>query len=318
MNYYIPWLVMIMSITSIKTSWTQGPLYYGDVSENFVIRWAFQDACDFVFDPRTNAWPTDPEKAVTFDPKEVKAGNIIFVRDALLFFKTIHPYISHPYIIVTHGDYREAMVHIPKSFLDEKKIIAWFGIHPSSTLKHPKYFPIPLGIIQFRESYKEKKAMNELFFRLRSTTEKKHLLYLNFSDDFKPERVIVRDLFMNKNYCFTSKGKSFKGYLTEMAESKFTLSPEGVGTDCYRTWESLLAGSIPVVKKSPLDPLFDGLPVLIVDKWEDIDEQFLLAKYQEITSKKYDLKKLYVEYWFSRIKTIQSNFLKEYLPSNLS
>ncbi len=50
-----------------------------------------------------------------------------------------------------------------------------------------------------------------------------------------------------------------------MAESKFVLSPPGFGEDCYRTWEAVLLGAVPIVRRSPLQQLYDGAPVVVVD-----------------------------------------------------
>lgn len=62
-----------------------------------------------------------------------------------------------------------------------------------------------------------------------------------------------------------------------MVEYAFVLSPFGNGMDCHRTWEALLCGCIPIVRSSVFNELFDGLPVLIVDKWEDISLQLLVT-----------------------------------------
>jgi hypothetical protein len=70
----------------------------------------------------------------------------------------------------------------------------------------------------------------------------------------------------------------------------------------------LTLGCIPVVKKSCLDVLYEGLPVLIVDDWSIINEQFLRDKYQEIMSKKYDYSKLYMNYWYNKIKEKQHGY----------
>ena len=56
----------------------------------------------------------------------------------------------------------------------------------------------------------------------------------------------------------------------------FVASPHGNGLDCHRTWEALCLGCIPIVKTSPLDDLYEGLPVLIVGEWRDICENLLL------------------------------------------
>ncbi len=286
-------------------------LYYGEVSGNFVIRWAFQDFCDFVFDPRTDqyVWPTKSQGGVTFDPSKVRPGDVILVRDAPLFFKKMHPRIQHPYIIVTHGEHLDKVSKIYEQFMDEEKVIAWFGIHASKKVQHPKFFPIPIGVIQQPANYKKRASLHEYFTRLRKTSEHKYLLYMNFADINKPERKRVREMFSHKSYCKRGQRQPFNSYLKEMAQCKFTLSPKGLGPDCYRTWESLLCGSIPVVRRSQLDPLFEGLPVLIIDKWEEINEEFLEKKYIEIMSKKYDLRRLYMEYWLAKITAVRETFL---------
>jgi hypothetical protein len=61
-----------------------------------------------------------------------------------------------------------------------------------------------------------------------------------------------------------------------MLEYAFVLSPFGNGMDCHRTWEALLCGCIPIVRSSVFNELFDGLPVLIVDKWEDVSLRLLV------------------------------------------
>jgi hypothetical protein len=48
----------------------------------------------------------------------------------------------------------------------------------------------------------------------------------------------------------------------EMCKYSFVLSPFGNGYDCHRTWEALLLGCIPIMKKSRIDSLFKYLPVL--------------------------------------------------------
>ena len=60
-----------------------------------------------------------------------------------------------------------------------------------------------------------------------------------------------------------------------MTEYAFVLSPFGNGMDCHRTWEALLCGCIPIVRSPIFNEMFDDLPVLIVDKWEDITLQLL-------------------------------------------
>jgi hypothetical protein len=77
-----------------------------------------------------------------------------------------------------------------------------------------------------------------------------------------------------------------------MIQYKYVISPHGNGLDCHRTWESLALGCIPIIKTSPLDRMFEGLPVLIVKNWSDITQELL----NNFNPSKY-LDKLRLNYW---------------------
>jgi hypothetical protein len=53
----------------------------------------------------------------------------------------------------------------------------------------------------------------------------------------------------------------------------FVLSARGNGLDSHRTWELLLLGSIVITRTSPLDPLFEDLPVAIVKDWPAVRDK---------------------------------------------
>jgi hypothetical protein len=87
----------------------------------------------------------------------------------------------------------------------------------------------------------------------------------------------------------------------------FTVSPHGNGLDCHRTWESLALGNIVIVRRSPLDPLYEGLPVVIVDRWEDIDQDNLTrwhAQFRQRFSAPDFLDKLTSRYWIDRMRVL--------------
>jgi hypothetical protein len=86
----------------------------------------------------------------------------------------------------------------------------------------------------------------------------------------------------------------------------FEMSPHGNGLDCHRTWEALLLKCVPIVKTSPLDSMYDGLPVVIVDDWSEITEENLSA-WQARYAEAFDgpiPEKLYSRYWIERFRSI--------------
>ncbi|MBA3752148.1 hypothetical protein H0X06_05165 [Candidatus Dependentiae bacterium] len=305
------YFLVLSSITALMTA--ENDIFFSkNASSDFIIRWAFQKECDHVFDPRKSpyVWPTS-SRGVSFDPARVNAGDCIFVRNVDLFFKDYHPRIVSPYILITHGENLDAVKDRHLDYLEDQKVIAWFGIHPCAK-KHPRFYALPLGILQDPNNYKNREKLNKFLENLRVHSHKDHLLYMNFADDQKPERKKLKALLLHKNYCKRGARQSFLQYLTEMSHCIFTLAPKGLGPDSYRIWESLLVGSIPIIKTSQLDPLFKELPVLVVSHWEEITQEFLEKKQVEIASKKYNLKRLYMSYWRAKIKKIKYRFLARY------
>ena len=65
----------------------------------------------------------------------------------------------------------------------------------------------------------------------------------------------------------------------------FVVSPRGHGYDCHRTWEALALGCIPIVKHSPIDHVFDHLPVLIVREWSDVNRELLVQTLDSFANK---------------------------------
>lgn len=274
-------------------------LFSNSSSCKYITRCAFEECANLIFDRHRS-----------FDPEDVKSGDVIFVRGPRLFFSKIHPIIKNPYILITHGDtcdgYKE---HEYLQFLNDRKLIAWFGIHPP-VKAHPKFHPIPIGIKAFEHLYKNNEQTNGIFAHFRKNAVKTHLLYMNFAVSHRSDRKFLKGLFANKPFCLISDGKPFMDYMAQMATCKFTLSPKGIAPDCYRTWEALFVGSIPIVKSSELNILYKELPILVIDDWNLVTEQFLDQKYLEISKKKYNMERLYIEYWKKRILDAQQKFLK--------
>ena len=91
---------------------------------------------------------------------------------------------------------------------------------------------------------------------------------------------------------------------TNMVKYKFVLSPPGNGIDCHRTYEAIALGCIPIIKSSPLDPLYEGLPVIIIKDWNEVTRELLDKEYNynmEIYSEK-----MYLQYWVDKIHSFKS------------
>lgn len=276
-------------------------IYEGEPSDNFIIRWAFQDLCDHHYDPRS-VWPTPSKdgRPVSFKASHVQPGDMVFVRDLTYYFHEKHKKIKVPYFILTHGEYLDKFKEKFLHYLNDDKILALFTIHPSE-IEHERVIPIPLGVVQYKHLYDKRKKVQANFMKYR-TQSKDKLVYMNFTDWHMPWRTKIKNYFEKKSFVTHHVRCNFKEYITELAQHKFVISPPGLGPDCYRVWESCLAGTIPIVQHSHMDKMYEGLPVLLIDNWKEVTEEFLYEKYKEMTAKTYSQEKLYMEYWIDLIQ----------------
>lgn len=272
---------------------------------------AFREICDFIID----------ETKIPFNPRDVKDGDTVFLHGDHLdyFFSTIHDKIKAHYILVTHNsDY-----DIPGKFvdhLDDETLAGWFG--QNVVLDHPKMHPLPIGLANKFWKHGNPAIMDKALQRFGNKPHRKRLLYMNFSITH-PDRWSVYNLFLKKPFCTIHELRNhiehggldpFK-HLHDLAHHAFVLSPRGNGLDAHRTWETLLMGSIPIVQTSASDSMYDDLPVLIIDRWEEITEQFLHEKYEKIIAREYNVKKLYAPYWIDQIHALQEAVRSNYTRS---
>ena len=66
---------------------------------------------------------------------------------------------------------------------------------------------------------------------------------------------------------------SFAKHGEILRNSQFVLSPPGAGADCFRTWEALYSGAIPIVLREAWPFVHLELPVLIVEDFENLADK---------------------------------------------
>jgi hypothetical protein len=147
----------------------------------------------------------------------------------------------------------------------------------------------------------------------KANTTKNHLLYMNHYPRPWGDRDKIVKLFEHAPYCLTQNHSDrayammplpLTKYYDDLLSSQFVLSPLGLETDCVRTWEALALGCIPIVEHNFIDPVFEGLPVVFVHNWEEIDERFLKEKYEQLKDLPHS-DKIYFDYWNNQIKDAQ-------------
>ena len=228
---------------------------------------------------------------------ELDDGDILFCKidHVNLLFDTIREEEEFKNIkLITHeGDYSvdEAI------FLKKPKCISkWYA--QNVNYNHPDLIPIPIGLANDYCPITLK--IDNL---LREGTPEK-LLYINHRVETYPEdRKWIYDYFKTSDWCTVdSPNLTLDEYKKQLDNHKFIICPRGNGIDTHRLWESLYHGIIPIVENRIYCKCLEDLPVLIVDSFKNINEEFLNNKFQEFSNKNFNMEKLKIDWWIQKIK----------------
>lgn len=279
-------------------------------------------------------------KGLSDDFTTVKPYSIIYADSSLIGYFNKFDSINVPFILVSaESDYSVPFIDTKNkylgnfSLLENKNLIRWYSTNVD--LIHPKLVCIPIGLpkhVPFMyHSYigwNTSSKINDVEYFInnmiyipsvkenilnRNTSDYEKLLYFKMTiDNSKQSNHIyenIREESLEKlnDNGFTNidtKLVHWTEYMSELSKCKFCLSLPGKGIDCYRTWESLTLGVIPIVMNSNLNVLYDDLPVLIIKDVSEITSEFLNDKYNEICNNidNYNWVKLSSSYWIDQIK----------------
>ena len=237
--------------------------------------------------------------------KDIKSGTTIWIRCCQLmdFYKKVMPTIKNPFILVIcDGDESfpsDCFKDIAETelFLSDKNLIHVFAQNCDYCGHNIKVSHLPIGIDFHTIGYKSAGGS----WGEKGTPIEQEKVLKNILSGLKPTRLRIKKAFVDFQHSDSMHG-NFKRYLqfgedrrdifkrllstglieysnkfmprSELWRKKgqyaFSISPHGNGLDCHRTWEDLALGCIVIVKTSLLDPLYKGLPVVIVKDWSEI------------------------------------------------
>ena len=121
--------------------------------------------------------------------------------------------------------------------------------------------------------------------------EKKILCYANFGIPtierwFGNPRQDAYNKIKDKDFIFienTQKdnnirkmNNNYNNYFNKLLYSKFSICPRGCGIDSYRVYDSILCNCIPIMlKNDDYYKHFEKWPILFIDDYKDLTEEFL-------------------------------------------
>ena len=271
--------------------------------------------------------------ALRFEPDAyagIRDGDLVWVRLTALpqFLEEVMPHIGARFALVT-GDEDWA---IPSGFEGARDIIAnrnvvcWFTQNCDGTDTSGKVHPIPIGIdfhtISSRRRWghwqatpqQQEAELDALRAFMPANADRLVRAHADFQfnkreNPFGGEsrdsvQATLRD---NPNVDFQPHKVSRSELWRQKTRYAFVVSPHGHGLDCHRTWESLALGNIPIVIRSSLDPLYEGLPVVIVDDWREITADALRSWHAELGATCFEAgvqERLSNGYWIARMRRI--------------
>jgi len=267
--------------------------------------------------------------------KNIKNGDIVWVNPKFIqqFAELILPQVKNNFVLViSDGDESFPSDCFSNSFdienfINNNKIIHIFA--QNCDYKSNKVSHIPIGLDFHTIAYKgggwgntgspkeqeaylktivstlqptymrKKKAFVD--FQHSDTMHANFQRYLQCGEDRKTifHKILLTGLIDHSNFVPRSELWKIKG------QYAFSISPHGNGLDCHRTWEDLVLGCIVIVKSSPLDALYQDLPVVIVKDWQEITQENLelwIEKYKDAFTNPIYREKLTNNYWVNKIK----------------
>lgn len=241
---------------------------------------------------------------------ELGPGASVHVKADLLgrFTAQLLPALRHPVVLVT-GDSDASPVRRHRALLDDPRIAHWFAQNCDVPERHPRLTRLPIGLDNPVFNKLEKRLGFVVTMLLGRTPADASALRNDIGDQAELQRVratlphptarplralctfhqnqkivapdlanlpdraqACRELADHPLCEFVPRRLKQRECWARHGEFAFEVSPQGNGLDCFRTWEALLLGTIPIVRRSTLNPLFEDerLPVAIVDTWADI------------------------------------------------
>ena len=298
---------------------------YSIKNAGFVNSWSLMFACDIhPTSPQSNVHTLSYIESIATKVTHFYQTNFgrtpsIYVPSDLIttFTHQILRHLDKPFVLVT-GD-SDLSIN-PKSLgdslntlLNNPLVLTWFAQNKDFDL--PKLHSLPIGInihnqwtnpLQWGRGF-ILPAFQELQLRAIAEAAKpfnkreaKAFCNWQFSLD-RADRRECADV-LDKSVCYFQKQPLPMADTWEMqSQYQFVLSPHGAGLDCHRTWEALLLGCIPIVKKAKLNDLFEDLPFVEVDDWAQINQTFLDDAKKQLSQKTFNQEKLLMRYWKNQI-----------------
>ena len=270
---------------------------------------------------------------------QIARGDVVWIKTEFIarFYREVFPEVTEPFVLVVSegddsfpSDCALSAAEI-EQLLSSPNLIHLFAQNCNYAGQSQKVSPIPIGMDFHTVGYRgggwgergsvedQLELLDAILSRLQPTHLRKKRAFVDFqwSDtmhasfqrylQFGEDRASIFQRLLATNRIDHGPWMRRSTLWRTKGRYAFSISPHGNGLDCHRTWDDLVLGCIVIVKSSPLDPLYEGLPVVIVKDWDEITEENMdkwLELYGDAFTNPSYREKLTNRYWLSKIRNL--------------
>lgn len=338
--FYLNYLPFRKAVHRLDPRWKRDskPLEFShdqEVQEEenlFVSSTIMRDACDVIWREKS---PQPPPELFS----ELPYGTVVFVNlfHMRRFVAEVLPHLRSEIVLVAGCDTRSPKVPGYEQLYEDPRILHAFIQNCDFSAPAERVTHLPLGLNfhkldpssdnQSRDMGLPSRPGNQQL-TLKALREKVGPLshrplrvYANFHlnmDIFlrdgqarkrRDARAEAYEILKEKSFVWLEKKQQPRNVVwSRYPHYAFEASPRGNGWDCHRTYEAILFKTIPIVQHSPIDPVYEGLPVALVHEWSEVTpermkewvEQFAPYFEQPIPDQ------LYSSYWIERFRSFRA------------
>ena len=204
-----------------------------------------------------------------------------------------------------------------KPFLDDPNLLALI-VNQHHNLTHPKVISVPRGLL-----LEDAQNIWEIGDKLLANKDVKKTLTVSIGSKWGNREPIAQCVKkrLKDSLVVPTERMNPAQYGDFITTAISVLCLPGLGYDTFRLWETLLAGSIPIIERGTgLDRALYKLPVLMVDDFADVTPELVRQAYAEAIYRlsDWDYTKLTHKWWENLILDIAATGLTStgtyYLP----
>jgi hypothetical protein len=269
---------------------------------------------------------------------DIRDGELVWVRISWLnsFVKQLLPMVNARFVLIT-GDSDSCVPSElgteARVLLESPKVAHWYTQDYDGSSASGKISPIPIGIDFHMLSEKpiwgesvcspeqQEAVLKSVGAQLRPREDRIQKVYVDFAwqrgyglRHYRRYHALVGARFRERRRQIAKKLRSHESVFSQngplprselwrtRGEYAFVLSPHGMGLDCHRTWEALALGHIVLVPASSLDSLYTGLPVVMLNDWNEITSSNLERWLLQFKGNCGIHEKLKSSYWIAKMR----------------